>query len=205
MRLPSDRRLGHDRAMLLTYAMGVSLDGYVMGPDGRFDWSRPDAEVFDHALEQVRGLSVHLLGRRLYETMLFWEGAEENPELDDAEREFARVWQALPKVVFSRSLTAAEGSNTRLATRPLAEEIAALRAGEGVEGRTGDMAIGGPELAHQAAALGLIDEYAPRIHPVLVGGGTPYFASGGPQVELELVETRRSASGVLLQRHRVRR
>ena len=188
----------------LTYAMGVSLDGYAMGPDGRFDWSRPDAEVFDHALEQVRGLSAHLLGRRLYETMLFWEGAEDDPALDDAEREFARVWQALPKIVLSRSLASVEGSNTRLATRPLAEEIAALRAGDGVAGRTGDIAIGGPELAHQAATLGLIEEYAPRIHPTLLGGGTPYFARGGPQVELELVETRTTASGVLLQRHRVR-
>ncbi|MCA1984653.1 dihydrofolate reductase family protein [Nocardioides nematodiphilus] len=187
----------------LTYAMGVSLDGYAMGPDGRFDWSVPDEEVFDHALQQVRGLSVHLLGRRLYETMLFWEGAEENPELDDAEREFALVWQALPKVVFSRSLTSVEGSNTRLATRPLAEEIVALR--EGAEGGDGDIAIGGPELAHEAAALGLIDEYAPRIHPTLLGGGTPYFAPGGPQVDLELVESRTCASGVLLQRHRVRR
>ena len=183
----------------VTYAMGVSLDGYAMGPDGRFDWSVPDAEEFDHALEQVRGLSAHLLGRRLYETMLYWEGAEENPELDDAEREFARVWQALPKVVFSRSLTTVEGSNTRLAARPLAEEIAALKAGTG-----GDIAIGGPELAHEAAVLGLIDEYAPRIHPTLLGGGTPYFARGGPQVELELVESRTTASGVVLQRHRVR-
>ena len=187
----------------LTYAMGVSLDGYAMGPDGRFDWSVPDAEVFDHALQQVRGLSAHLLGRRLYETMLFWESAEENPELDDAEREFARVWQALPKIVFSRSLTVVEGSNTRLATRPLAEEIAALRAEDGSDDRSGDLAIGGPELAHQAAALGLIDEYAPRVHPALLGGGTPYFPRGGPQVELELVESRTSASGVLLQRHRV--
>ena len=179
--------------------MGISLDGYTMGPDGRFDWATPDPEVFGCALEQVRGLGAHLLGRRLYETMLYWETADADPELDEAEREFARVWQALPKVVFSRTLSSVGGRNTRLATGPLDIEIERLRTETG----PGDLAIGGPELAHQAAALGLIEEYAPRIHPTLLGGGTPYFAPGCPQVELELVEARSLGSGVVLHRHRV--
>jgi dihydrofolate reductase len=139
------------------------------------------------------------MGRRLYETMLYWETAEEEQELDDAELEWTTLWKALPKVVFSRSLASVEGSNTRLATRSLADEIAALRA----EPEPGNIAIGGAELAAEAASLGLIDEYRLRIHPVLVGGGTPYFARNEQQVALELVEARTFASQVQFLHYRV--
>lgn len=185
----------------VTYSMGVSLDGYVVGPDGGFAWTEPDAELFAFVTEQIKDVGVHLLGRRLYETMLYWETAEQDPSLDDAMLTWARLWKALPKVVFSRTLTSVEGSNTTLAAGTLADEIARLRA----EPDHGDIAIGGADLAHQASELGLIDEYRPRIHPVLVGGGTPYFPHGEQRVDLELVETRTFPSGVIHLRHRVRR
>ena len=83
----------------LTYSMGASLDGYIAGPDGGFDWSVPDEEVFRAHIEEIRDVSVHLMGRRLYETMLYWETAEQDPSLDDAEREWTALWKPLPKVV----------------------------------------------------------------------------------------------------------
>lgn len=184
----------------VTYSMTASLDGFAMDADGRFDWSEPDDEVFRVFLDQLRGVDVHLMGRKLYETMLFWETAEDVPGLSEAEREWTTIWKALPKVVFSRTLTAVQG-NARLATDGIEREIARLRAAPG----DGDIAIGGPELAAEIAGLGLIDEYQLVIAPVLVGGGTPYFPHGGDQVGLELVETRVFAAGSVFLRHRVKR
>jgi dihydrofolate reductase len=156
----------------VTYSMGVSLDGYIAGPDGGFDWTPPDEEVFRFVTDEIRGVGVHLLGRRLYETMLYWETADQDPSLDDSMLEWAAIWKPLPKVVFSTTLPAVQG-NARLASGGLAEEIERLRAEPG----EGDIAIGGATLAAEAAALGLIDEYRPRVYPVLVGGGTPFFPS----------------------------
>src|SRR3954470_5787897 len=136
----------------VTYSMGMSLDGYIVGPDGGFGWTEPDAEVFSFATDQIREVGVHLLGRRLYETMLYWETADQDPSLDDAMLEWAALWKALPKVVFSTTLSSVEG-NTRLASGGLAEEIERLRG----ESAAGDIAIGGAGLAAEAAALGLID------------------------------------------------
>lgn len=183
----------------VTYSMGVSLDGYIVGPDGGFDWTPPDAEVFRFSIDQIREVGVHLLGRRLYETMLYWETAEQDPTLDDAKREWVGLWNPLPKVVFSNTLTEVEG-NARLATGGVAEEIERLRA----EGEEGDIAIGGATLAAQVAALGLIDEYRVRVYPVLVGGGISYFSQAGRRVDLELVETR-TFDRVVYLRYRVRR
>ncbi|NJP73850.1 dihydrofolate reductase family protein [Streptomyces sp. C1-2] len=182
----------------VTCSMSVSLDGYIVGPDGRFDWSVPDEEVFRLATEEVRGLHAHLLGRRLYETMVYWEDADRMPELDDREREFAAIWNALPKVVFSTTLTEVRG-NSRLATGGLAAEIERLRAEPG----EGDLALGGAALATEAAALDLIDEYRIRVYPVLVGGGTPFFPREERRVNLELIEHRTFDSGVAYLRHRV--
>jgi hypothetical protein len=96
------------------YGMGgVSADGYIVGPDGKFDWSVPDEELHRFHNEQTRALAGHLLGRRLYETMVYWETADKDPS--DIVREFALIWQALPKVVFSRTLDSVEGANTTLA------------------------------------------------------------------------------------------
>lgn len=185
---------------LVTYSMNTSVDGFVEGPDGGIAWSVPDDEVFATHLAEIRGTCVHLLGRRLYETMLFWEDAEEH-DLEDAQREWRTLWMALPKVVFSRTLSEVRGENTRLASGTLAEEIARLRSNPGA----GDIAIGGATLAEQVAELDLIDEYRMMVHPVLVGGGRPYFAQAGRQVELELVGTRTFDSGVVQLRHRVGR
>ena len=184
----------------VTYSMGVSLDGYIVGPDGGFDWTAPDEEVFSFVTDEIRQVGVHLLGRRLYETMLYWETADQDPSLDDAMLEWAAIWKRLPKVVFSTTLSAVQG-NTRLASGGLAAEIERLRA----EPAEGDIAIGGATLAAQAAASGLIDEYRARVYPVLVGGGIPYFPQGDRRVELELVETRTFSSRVVYLRHRVTR
>jgi dihydrofolate reductase len=183
----------------VTYSMGVSLDGYIVGPDGRFDWTAPDAEVFRFWIDEIRGVGVHLLGRRLYETMLYWETVDQ-ASLDDAQLEWAALWNPLPKVVFSSTLSEVQG-NARLASGGLAEEIERLRAEPG----DGEIAIGGATLAVQVAALGLIDEYRLMVYPVLVGGGTPFFAQRERRVDLELVETRTFGSGVVYLRYRVTR
>src|SRR4051794_22727341 len=101
--------------------MGVSLDGYIVGSDGSFDWTPPDDEVFRFATDQIREVGVHILGRRLYEAMLYWETTDQDPSLDDSRLEWAAIWNALPKVVFSTTLSAVQG-NARLASGGLAEE-----------------------------------------------------------------------------------
>ena len=184
----------------VTYSMGVSLDGYIVGPDGKFDWTVPDKDVFRFWIDEIREVGVHLLGRRLYETMLYWETADQDPSLDDSELEWAAIWKPLPKVVFSTTLSAVQG-NARLASGGLAEEIERLRA----EAAEGDIAIGGATLATAAAALGLIDEYRIRLLPVLVGGGRPFFPQRGQRVNLELIESRTLKSRVVYLRYRVAR
>ena len=184
----------------VTYALGVSLDGYTVGPDGTFNWLPGGDDLFRFATDQVRELGVHLLGRRLYESMLYWETADPDGSLDDLRLEFAAIWKALPKVVFSTTLSDVTG-NARLAAGGLAEEIERLRAEPG----DGDIAIGGATLAAEAAALDLIDEYRPKVFPVLVGGGLPYFPQRERRVDLELVETRTFSSGVAALRYRVTR
>jgi dihydrofolate reductase len=169
----------------VTYSMNVSLDGYIVGPDGGFDWPGFDEEVFRFWIDEIREVGVHLLGRRLYETMLYWETADQDPSLGVSELEWAALWKPLPKVVFSTTLSAVQG-NARLASGGLAEEIERLRA----EPEEGDIAIGGATLAAEAAALGLIDEYRTMVYPVLVGGGIPFFPQQERRVDLELVETR---------------
>ena len=184
----------------VTYSMAVSLDGYVVGPDGTFDWMAPDEEIFNLTTDEVRNVGVHLLGRRLYESMLYWENVDQAPSLDFSTLEFAAIWRAIPKVVFSTTLSAVEG-NARLASGGLAEEIGRLR-GEVAEG---DIAIGGATLAAEAAALGLIDEYRIRVLPLLVGGGLPYFPRREDRVNLELIESRTLTSKVVYLRYRVAR
>jgi len=184
----------------VTYSMGVSLDGYIAGPDGDFDWTPPGEEVFRFVTDEIRQVGVHLLGRKLYETMLYWETADQDPSLDDSMLEWAAIWKPLPKVVFSTTLPAVQG-NARLASGGLAEEIERLRAEPG----EGDIAIGGATLADEAATLGLIDEYRVVVYPVLVGGGISYFPRRERRVDLELVETRSLSSSVVYLRYRVAR
>jgi dihydrofolate reductase len=184
----------------VTYSMGVSLDGYIVGPDGEITAPPPDEEMWRFVIDEIRGVGVHLLGRKLYETMLYWETADHDPPLDAAELEWAAVWQPLPKVVFSTTLSAVRG-NARLASGGLEEEIRRLRAEPG----EGDIAIGGATLAAEAATLDLIDEYRLRVYPMLVGGGIPYFPRVERRVDLELVETRTFSSRVVYLRYRVAR
>ena len=184
----------------VTYAMSASLDGYIVGPDGTFDWPGFDEEIFRFWIDETREVGVHLLGRRLYETMLYWETADQDPSLDDAGREWIAVWNPLPKVVFSTTLSEVQGA-ARLASGGLAEEIERLRAEPG----EGDIAIGGATLAAEAAALDLIDEYRVMVYPVLVGGGSPFFPQHERRVDLELAETRTFSSGVVYLRYRVAR
>lgn len=168
----------------LIYSMNPSLDGFISGPDGNFDWSVPDEELHRFHNDCVRALGGHLLGRRLYETMVYWETAHENPEMTDYALEFADIWRALPKVVFSHSLTQVVG-NTRLARGGIAEEAARLME------RTGqDVAIGGAQLAGAATKLGLVDEFRLFINPVLAGGGKSFFPDLDRTIPLKLAETR---------------
>src|SRR5262245_24085271 len=129
--------------------MGASLDGYIVGPDGSFDWGAPEPDVFRFWIEEIRGVDVHLMGRRLYETMLYWETAVQDLSLGQAELEWASLWNPLPKVVFSTTLSAVQGT-ARLASGNLAEEIERLRAESG----EGEIAIGGATLAAEAHELG---------------------------------------------------
>ncbi|MCL2393438.1 MAG: dihydrofolate reductase family protein [Acidimicrobiaceae bacterium] len=182
----------------VTFSMGISLDGYIVGPDGQFNWSEPDEEMYRFVTDEIREVGVHLLGRRLYETMLYWETADQDPSRDESLLEWASIWNPLPKVVFSTTLSEVQG-NARLATGGLAEEIERLRAEPGA----GHIALGGAMLAAEAAGLGLIDEYRARVYPVLVGGGIPFFPQAERRVDLELVETRTFSSSVNYVRYRV--
>jgi dihydrofolate reductase len=179
------------------YSMGTSLDGYIAGPDGDFEWAAPDEELHRFHNEQTRELGGHLLGRRLYETMVYWETADQDPAATEVTVEFARIWQALPKIVFSKTLETVEG-NSRLVRDGVAEEVARLREQDGR-----DLAIGGAGLASSLAKLGLIDEYQLFVNPVVVGGGTPFFPALETPINLELVETRTFGSRVLYMRYRL--
>jgi dihydrofolate reductase len=179
------------------YSTGVSLDGFIAGPGGEIDWSAPDEELHRFHNEQTRELGAHLLGRRLYETMVYWETADQDPRISDYEREFAGIWQELPKVVFSTTLDAVEGRNARLATRGIAEEVAELKAQPGK-----DIAVGGAGLASSLVEQGLVDEFRLFISPVVLGGGSPYFPTREQRIDLELLETRTFGSRVVYLRYR---
>ena len=177
----------------LIYSMGVSLDGYITGPDGRHDWSEPDEELHRFHNAQAQALGAHLLGRRLYQDMLGWELQEQPGGVRD---EFAVAWVALEKVVFSTTLNTVQGSS-RLATESLAAEVARLRAQPG-----GDIAVGGAGLAASVIRLGLMDEYHLFVNPIVVGGGTPFFPMLDAPIDVELVGSRTFGSRVVYLRYR---
>jgi dihydrofolate reductase len=181
----------------LIYSFGVSLDGFIAGPKGELDWSAPDEELHRFHNEQARELGAHLCGRRLFETMLPWETyEEENPSGPEHMIEFARIWKATPKIVFSRTLDSVEG-NAALVRGDVAEEVARLKEQPGR-----DLSVGGAGLASTCMRLGLIDEYRLFVSPVVVGGGTPFFPALDERIELELVETRTFGSRVVYLRLR---
>ena len=178
----------------LIYSMTVSLDGFIAGPDGAIDWSVPDEELFRFHTRRVRETDVQLCGRGLYETMLYWETAQES-ELSAEHVEFAQIWKALPKVVFSSRLESVVG-NARLATDGLGEEVARLKEAPGK-----DIEVGGAGLGGACMKLGLIDEWHLFVSPVVLGGGTPYFPTLDETVNLELVETQTFGARVVYLRY----
>jgi dihydrofolate reductase len=176
--------------------MGVSLDGFIAGPDGEIGLLTPDEELHRFHNQQERETGVSLYGRRLYEVMLYWEtAAEENPSAPEHQLEFARIWKEKPKVVFSTTLERVEGSNTTLAADNALDEVARLKQQPGK-----DLAVGGAGLA--ATLMGLIDEFRPVVHPVVLGGGTPYLPPSDERLNLELVETRTFGMGAVYLRYR---
>ena len=173
--------------MKVIYSMSVSLDGSIAGPDGEIDWAAPDDELMAFHNEQSRELDAHLCGRGLYEDMLPWETRE---------GDFAEIWKAIPKVVFSTTLENVQG-NARLATASVAEELARL-------GKTpaANVSVGGAGLAATLVEQDLIDEYRLFVNPVVVGDGTPFFPKHRERLELELVEARTFGSRVVYLRYR---
>src|SRR5215212_1374174 len=180
----------------LIYSMGVSLDGFIAGRAGEIDWSAPDAERHRFHNEQTREIGAHLCGRRLYQEMLYWETADENPSAAEHELEFARIWKGIPKIVFSKTLTSVEG-NARLVRDGVADEVARLKEQQG-----NDLAVGDAGLASSLIELNIIDDYRLFVSPVVLGGGTPYFPALDKRIELELIETRSFGSRVVYVRYR---
>ncbi|MEO6857946.1 MAG: dihydrofolate reductase family protein [Solirubrobacteraceae bacterium] len=178
------------------YSMGVSLDGYIAGPDGTFDWAAPDEELHRFHNDQIRELGAHLMGRGLYETMVVWETADRDRSRSDFALEFAEIWKALPKVVFSTTLESVVG-NTRLLREDPVGELSRLRSEPGQ-----DLAVGGAGLAAELTRRGMIDEYRLFVNPVIAGGGTPFFPPLEEPVDLELIETRTFGSRVIYERYR---
>lgn len=181
----------------LIYSMSVSVDGHIAGPDGAIDWAAPDEELMRFHNEQTREITRHLTGRGLYEAMLGWETAGQT-RTGPLELEFARIWTAIPKVVFSASLTTVEG-NARLARTGFADEVAELSNQPGA----GIVSVGGARLAAYFAERDLIDEYRLFVSPVVLGGGTPYFPPLPRRLDLELIETQTFSQVVYLRYRRV--
>lgn len=179
----------------LIYSMGVSLDGYIAGPSGEIDWAAPDEELHRFHNQQARETAAHFFGRRLYDTMRYWDTADQDESLGETEREFAQIFKATPKVVFSKTLDAVEG-NATLRRDVIPSEIAALK-----QQAAKNLAVGGAGLAGAFTQLGLIDEYHLFVSPVVLGGGTPYFPPLENRIELELLEARKFGSRVLYLRY----
>ncbi len=180
---------------MLIYSMSVSVDGFIADRDGAFGWSVPNDEQFQFHIEQVRELGGHLCGRKLYETMLPWE-TDPSMRANELWAEFADAWCAIPKIVFSRTLTSVEG-NARLAEASLGQEVATA-----TDATSKDVAVGGAGLAAAAIELDLVDELRMFRNPIAVGGGTPFLPTVAEHVRLDLLETRTFGSRVIFERYR---
>ena len=175
----------------LIYAMNTSLDGYINDEEGKFDWSEPDEELHRFFNELERPLGTHLYGRRLYETMSYWQDPGDLTEQPDYIRDFAEIWRNTDNVVYSRTLESASTPRTRI-EREL--DPAAVRRMK--ESAKADLSVGGPGLAADALRAGLVDELHQVLHPIVIGGGTPWLPAG-LRLELELLDERRFAGGAV--------
>lgn len=174
------------------YLMNVSLDGFVNTSDGSLDWTIIDDEIHGFFNEQTRRTEVMVYGRRLYETMNgYWPTAESDPEATETMLEFARLWNPTPKVVFSTTLDD-PGPGWRLLRGDVVGEITRLKAEI-----DGEIEVGGPTLAREVIRAGLVDEFRVVVHPVILGGGTPFFPELDAPIRLRQIETRTFASGAV--------
>ena len=178
----------------LIYSAIASLDGFVEDEQGEFGWARPDAEVHAFVNDLERPVGTHLYGRRMYETMVYWETAGDQAAVT---RDFAEIWRAAEKVVYSRTLHTVSSERTRIEREFDAAAIRRLK-----ESSRSDITIGGAELAGQAIAEGLVDECHLFLGPVLVGGGKRALPAG-VHAELELLDERRFRSGVVYLHYRL--
>ncbi|WP_417580517.1 dihydrofolate reductase family protein [Pelagibacterium sp.] len=175
----------------IIYSMQMSLDGFIEDSAGDFGFTRPDPEVHDYINTLEATTDTHIYGRRLFETMNgFWPTAADDAEAPPEIRNYARIWNALEKLVFSRTLKSVEG-RARLATADVVTEVAALKQSPGK-----NISVGGANLAQSFIENDLIDEYWVIIYPVLVGGGKQMFPPLARKLALELFDSRRFASGV---------
>jgi dihydrofolate reductase len=177
----------------LIYNLNVSLDGFIETPDHSLDWTAVDEELHRWFNEQTRSLDATLYGRRLYEVMAaHWPTGADDPEATDAMREYAAIWNPMPKIVFSTSLDSVD-HNSRLVSGDVGEVLTTLR-----REFDGDLGVAGANLAGQFVRRGLVDEYRIVVHPVAIGAGTPFWPPLDEPIRLRLTETRTFASGVLL-------
>jgi dihydrofolate reductase len=176
----------------LIYTFNVSLDGFVETVDHRLDWGVVDDELHTWFNERARSLEASLYGRRLYDVMAaYWPTAESDPAATKPMRDFARIWNATPKIVFSTTLDAV-GPNCRLASGDVGDRLNELRSEF-----AGDLEVGGPTLASAFIQRGLVDQYGLVVHPVVIGSGTPMFPALRDRIGLRLLETRTFGSGVV--------
>lgn len=182
----------------LIYTAITLLDGYIEDEEGRFDWAVPDAEVHAFVNDLEATVGTHLYGRRMYETMAVWQTVGEDPGLPVAEADFAEVWRALDKVVYSRTLDAVWTPRTRLEREFDPEAVGRLK-----EAADRDLSVSGPGLAEHAFGSGLVDEIHLFVFPIVVGGGKRGLPRG-VRLDLELLDERRFGNGVVHMHHRTR-
>lgn len=180
----------------LIYSAIASLDGYVEDGQGRFDWAEPDEEVLSFVNDMERPVGTYLYGRRMYETMRYWETAPVDVSRPPSVEDFTEIWQKAEKIVYSRTLESVSSAKTRIERSFEPDAVRRLKASAGL-----DMAVGGAELAGQAIAAGLVDELHLFVVPVVVGGGKRWLPNG-VRLDLELLGTRRFARGVTYARYR---
>ena len=181
----------------LIYATITSLDCYVADENGNFDWAAPDAEVHTFINDLEREIGTHLLGRRMYEVLAYWENAHTVPDLPDVEREYAQIWQGTDKIVYSKSLETVSSARTRIERDFDPEMIRQLKTAA-----DRDISVGGPDLAAQALSAGIVDECHFFVNPVVVGGGNQALPNN-LRLDLELLDERRFGNGVVYLHYRV--